>query len=201
MADATPTRLGALNGLQTTEDQARALYNDVLLASEIIATFEEKNKFLPLVWNRTLTHGKSATFPLIGKATAEYHTPGKEIQGQTINNAEQTITIDGKMISAVEISDLDTFMSEVEYRAPFTAELGRAMAKKMDINVAVEIIKSARADNPVTGGYDGTEIANDKFESAQVVLLPLLIRLLLWQKDFIRLLRLWLRRTFLKMVV
>ena len=63
--------------------------NDALFlkkfSGEILQTFEESNIFKPLHTIRTIDSGKSAQFPVMGRSSAAYHTPGAEITGSRLH--------------------------------------------------------------------------------------------------------------------
>ena len=46
-----------------------------LYAGEVLTSFEATNIMMPLMRTRTISKGKSASFPMLGRTTAEYHTP------------------------------------------------------------------------------------------------------------------------------
>ncbi len=61
MANATATRLGQANASGDTN----ALFLKVF-SGEVLAAFQRQNKMLPLTTVRTISQGKSATFPAVG---------------------------------------------------------------------------------------------------------------------------------------
>lgn len=163
MANANVNRLGAINQGSDT----RALFLKIF-AGEVLTSFERHNLLLPLTNVRTITHGKSASFPLVGRIGAEYHTPGTEITGLNVNHAERIITIDDLLISHAFIADIDEAMNHYDVRSIYSTEMGRKLATQMDQNIFKEIIRAARsssllADQDAPGGI---EIANDKFKIA-----------------------------------
>ncbi|MCF4099789.1 hypothetical protein [Maritalea mediterranea] len=81
---------------------------------------------------RTIKHGKSAQFPAIGGAVAEYHTPGHVILGQNIEHGEKVIAIDDLLTSSVFISNIEEAMNHYEVRKDFTFEVGKALADAND---------------------------------------------------------------------
>ena len=95
MANATPSRLGIING--SGADDALLLK---IFGGEVLTTFAETNVFLPLTMVRTISSGKSAQFPVMGKNTAFYHTPGAEINGNQINRANGVLSHDGVINTA-----------------------------------------------------------------------------------------------------
>lgn len=72
-----PSRLGSAysNGFGADAD---ALFLKVF-SGEIITTFEKYNVMMPLHRVRTISSGKSATFPVTGVASAKYHVPGESV--------------------------------------------------------------------------------------------------------------------------
>jgi hypothetical protein len=100
---------------------------------------------------RQIASGKSAQFPMIGKAaTARYHTPGTWIDGTQIDHAEKVITIDDLLIADTFIANIDEAMNHYDVRGPYSQELGRILAKTYDQNVARVMVLGARASNPLT---------------------------------------------------
>ena len=89
MSNATVSFLGKTNN----GSDANSLFLKVF-SGEVLASFERENKMLGMSTVRTISSGKSAQFPAIGRTTASYHTAGNEIVGSVINHAEQVITID-----------------------------------------------------------------------------------------------------------
>lgn len=161
MADAFPSRLGQIN----QSGDPKALFMKVF-AGEVLAAFERKNKMLKLTTVRTIEHGKSASFPVIGRIGAEYHVPGTEIRGLGVNHNEVVITIDDLLISHVFIADIDEAMNHYDVRSQYSTEMGNKLATKMDENILKEIVKAARkGPNVADPGYPGgTQISNDKFK-------------------------------------
>ena len=102
MANATVSTLGQVN----TSGDSNALFLKVF-AGEVLASFQRQNKMLPITTVRSISSGKSASFPLVGLASSEYHVAGAEINGTAIKHAERVITIDDLLISHAFISNLD----------------------------------------------------------------------------------------------
>ena len=161
MANANVNRLGAINQGSDTRELFLKIF-----AGEVLTSFERHNLLLPLTNVRTITHGKSASFPLVGKIGAEYHTPGTEITGLNVNHAERVITIDDLLISHAFIADIDEAMNHYDVRSIYSTEMGRKLATQMDQNIFKEIIKSARSSSLLddADAPGGIEIANDKFK-------------------------------------
>jgi hypothetical protein len=145
-----PTRF--LGGQVGTTNRELALD---IFGGEVLTAFDLAVQFPDKVFSRTISGGlRSARFPKVWKATAEYHTPGTEMLGNDIETSEITITVDDILVSHVAISDLDEILSHFDVRGQFTTELGRALARIFDKNTARALIKAARtaADGPFPGG-------------------------------------------------
>lgn len=165
MAHASPSRLGAIN----QGSDAKALFLKVF-AGEVLASFERHNIMLPLTTVRTITHGKSAQFPVTGRIGAEYHVPGEEILGMKVNHNEKVITIDDLLISHVFIADIDEAMNHYDVRSIYSTEMGRALATAMDYNIMRNLVKAARqGPNVADEGYPGgTQIESADLDSSDV---------------------------------
>lgn len=155
MSNATPSRLGQSNGSGATD----ALFLQKF-AGEVLTTFETATVMMERHYVRTITEGKSASFPATGTALAYDHTPGTEINGRAIAHAERVITLDGLKISDVFIANIDEAMNHFDVRSIYTAEIGRALAKKMDRTVLAVGVGAARASAVITGGNGGTVLAS-----------------------------------------
>lgn len=86
-------------------------------AGEVLTAFEDKNIMMPLVRSRTITKGKSASFPMTGRASAEYLTPGNEITGGQIRAGERIVSIDDLLISSQFIANIDEAINHYDVRS------------------------------------------------------------------------------------
>lgn len=163
MTVANPSRLGQIN--QAGDERELFLK---IFTGEVLQAFDETNMFLDKTQNRTIQHGKSASFALVGQIGSEYHTPGEEITGTKVNKAEQVITIDDILISHAFLAEVDEAMNHYDVRAPYSKEMGRELARTMDRNIGNEIVRASRATNAIADGDmpDGSQIIDADFDSA-----------------------------------
>lgn len=150
----TPSRFLQGQASGSTLNDMRTLALDIF-GGEIITAFDLSTITVDKVQTRTLSGGaRSARFPKIWKATAEYHTAGKELMGNEIETGEITITPDELLVAHTAIYDLDEMLSHFEVRSQFSQELGRALAKVYDKNNFRQLILSGRtaSDGPFPGG-------------------------------------------------
>jgi hypothetical protein len=155
MANATVSFLGKLN----SGSDANALFLKVF-SGEVLASFQRENKMLGMSTVRTISSGKSAQFPAIGRTTASYHTAGNEIVGSAINHAEKVINIDDVLLSSAFISSIDEAKNHYDVRSQYSKEMGSALAKKTDQHLLQLTVLGARATTTVTGGDGGTVITD-----------------------------------------
>jgi hypothetical protein len=140
-------------------------------AGEVMTVFDEKNIMKPLHTIRTISKGKSAQFPVIGTAAAGYYTPGSSILdpsdnavttgGATgtagLNQFKQTevlLHIDKLLMASTFIASIDELVSHFDVRAPYTHQLGEALANQFDKNVLTVAVKTGAKT-----GTDGTDAA------------------------------------------
>ena len=130
-----------------------------VFSGEVITAFETANSTLDKHLVRTISSGKSAQFPVVGKATASYHTAGNEITGGSITHNERTISIENLLIAPVFIAKIDEAMSHYDVRSIYSKELGRALANQMDKHVYQNLILNSRAAaaSPQAAGTSETD--------------------------------------------
>lgn len=153
MANATTSRLGLVNNSGTSYD---ALFLKVF-SGEVLTAFTRNNIFNEQLHSvRTITSGKSAQFPVLGTATAAYHTVGNPLVGANqIKANEKIITIDDLLIAQSFIASIDELKNHYDVRATYADELGKALAKTYDENVAKQIANASRASTTLSGGDGG----------------------------------------------
>ena len=168
MANATVSRLGLVNATGTSFD---ALFLKVF-SGEVLTAFAENNIFNESMHTvRTIANGKSAQFPVLGTATAAYHTVGTPLVGANqIKANEKIISIDDLLISQAFISSLDEMKNHYDVRQTYSSELGKALARTYDQNVAKVIANASRASTNLSGGNGGVvlTLASGNTASANV---------------------------------
>lgn len=153
MANVTIAHPGAIGNSITNFDQQYAMALKVF-AGETLTAFQRTSVTNGRTNERTIQHGKSAQFPAFGRATAKYLKAGDNLDDQRVNikNGERTIVIDGLLTSDCLIFDLDSFILHYDFRSPYAAELGNALAIAHDTSVLAEIAKEATNATPNVEG-------------------------------------------------
>ena len=146
------TSPGADNGAASTTTARRALFLK-LFSGEMFKGFQRNTIARDLVMKRTLTNGKSLQFIYTGRTTAEYHTPGNSILGNSDGAppvAEKTITCDDLLISSAFVYELDETLAHYDLRGEISKKIGYALAEKYDRKIFRAITKAARKASPIT---------------------------------------------------
>ena len=139
-------------GQSNSTGDARAL-DLKLFSGEMFKGFQRNTIARDLVMKRTLTNGKSLQFIFTGRTTAEYHTPGNSILGNSDSAppvAEKTITCDDLLISSAFVYELDETLAHYDLRGEISKKIGYALAEKYDRKIFRSITKAARQASPIT---------------------------------------------------
>jgi len=139
-------------GQSNLSGDKRALYLK-LFSGEMFKGFQHNAIARDMVMKRTLKNGKSLQFIYTGRTTAEYHTPGNAILGNSDGAppvAEKTITVDDLLISSAFVYDLDETLSHYDLRSEISRKIGYALAEKYDRLIFRAIARGARAASPVS---------------------------------------------------
>lgn len=137
-----------------------------LFGGEVLTAFEQETPLASRFRTRTISGGKSATFPNLGRASASYHEIGDNIITdadagaanylKSIGVNERVIAIDRTLIAPTMISDWEEMVNHWDARGPVATELGRALRTQMDKHVYRTCIAAARTATNITGLPGGT---------------------------------------------
>ncbi len=153
-----PSRLGQSN----LSGDVNALFLKVF-SNEVLTTFEEANVMKELHTVRTISSGKSAQFPTMGKASAKYHTPGADIfeAGSTyasqIKHKERVINIDDVLVAATSIANIDELKNHYDVRSAYSTELGRALAKRFDEATMKTLVAASQVNHADRANPDASQ--------------------------------------------
>jgi len=160
MTNVTASRLGAANSAAANYAQTNALFLKVF-AGEVLTAFDETNVMKDLHVSRAITSGKSASFPVTGKANAAYHTVGTPLLGtQAIKHNEIVVNIDDVLIADTFIANIDEAKNHYDVRAEYSRLLGMALAKQFDVRLLQLAVLAARGSATITGQNGGTAITD-----------------------------------------
>lgn len=161
MSQATLSRPGQLNATSDGSfDQDNANFLKVF-TGEVLTTYNTLCVMKGLHRERTITSGKSASFPVTGTATARYHVPGTPVLGSNkIHHAEKVINIDDLLLADVMIYNLDEAKNHYDIRAEYSHQVGEALAQAYDKNTLQVAILAARSGGTLSGKPGGSKLAN-----------------------------------------
>lgn len=161
MANAAPASIGRINAAGTED----ALFLKVF-SGEVLTAFERSSVTQGADMVRSISNGKSASFPVMGRIGAAYHTPGTEIAGSDVNHNEKVITINDLLVSSAFLSNIEEAKNHWDVRSAYSSEIGRALAFQKDKHVLQTIGQAAQAAANITGGDAGTVLTNTGIASA-----------------------------------
>jgi len=162
MSNASPVKFGNANSGSTRDD---ALFLKVF-AGEVITSFDRASKTEGADMVRSISNGKSASFPVLGRIGAAYHAVGAEILGDAVNSAEKVITINDLLISSVFVANIEEAKNHWDVRSAYSQEMGRALAFQKDKHILQTIGQATLASANVTNGDATSNITNTGIASA-----------------------------------
>lgn len=149
-----------------------ALQIDRVLSGEVLSAFTAETMMEKFCNVKTLTHGISMRFPVIGVGKAEdvkTHVAGEEIEIGTKSAGERVITIGAVEYDSVFIDNKEKKVLDFEITSPFTKALGESLAQKLD-RVLFGMLYTAVTDPVISKGTvgqpDGSIVVNTKIASA-----------------------------------
>lgn len=161
--ETSQSRSGQNNG--TGDD--RALF-EKRMETDILRFFQATCIGKALVMNKTIPHGKSAAFPVVGNASAEYHSPGALLEGNTIKATEREITIDAMMTAFAYIPDIDDAMVHYDANSAYNESIGRALAKRYDQDLFRMVAKAALIEDATDAQNAGLLAFDDDLYTTSV---------------------------------
>lgn len=112
-----------------------------VFAGEVLTAFTRTSKTMDKHIVRTISSGKSAQFPVMGRTVAKYLAPGANLDDQrsNIQHNEKIIVIDGLLTADALITDIDDAMNHYDVRGEYSKQLGEALAMGADGAVLAEM--------------------------------------------------------------
>ena len=134
----------ANRGVAVTDADKLALGLKVF-AGEVLTAFQKSSVTNGHVLERSIQNGKSAQFPVFGRTKAHYLKAGQSLDDkrENIQQSERQIVLDGLLTADTLIFALDEFIAHYDFRSPYAAELGNALALSYDASILAECAKEA----------------------------------------------------------
>ncbi len=169
MANVTIANPMSINGQASTDAEKLALALKVF-SGETLTAFQRTSVTTGRVMERTIASGKSAQFPVFGRTKAHYLKSGQNLDDlrENIQQNERIIKLDGLLTADTLIFDLDEFIAHYDFRSPYAAELGNALAISHDASVLAEIAKEALNTTENVAGNGKGGVLKVKLDSGVV---------------------------------
>jgi len=103
-----------------------------MYGGEVLSSYDAYAEMEGKVTVRTTKKGRSVDIPVLGKASASYHTPGEELFGQASKQTVRNIAPDRMLVSPHEFYDMDEMLTHFETRSHYAGQSGRAIALEAD---------------------------------------------------------------------
>ena len=131
-------------GQKLSEGQRDALFMKVF-SGEVLTAFARNTVMMSRHQVRTIDHGKSASFAVMGRTRAKYLAPGDSLDDQRkkMEHNERVIAIDGLLTADCLITDIDDAMNHYDVRVEYSRQLGEALAMAADCAVINELANEA----------------------------------------------------------
>lgn len=140
----------------------------VKMMTDVLRYFQDTNVGKQLITVKMIENGKSASFPVIGNVTAALKTNNAdELAVQTIKHTDRIIAIAGLLVAHSFITDLDDAMEHYDAKAGHTESIGRALAKKFDSDLFIEVGKAGAVVDGTAATAAGLKTFDDDIFTAE----------------------------------
>ena len=121
-----------------------------VFSGEVLTAFARNTVMMSRHQVRTIDHGKSASFAVMGRTRAKYLAPGNSLDDQRkkFEHSEKIIAIDGLLTADCLITDIDDAMNHYDVRVEYSRQLGEALAQSADCAIINELANMAAKDAP-----------------------------------------------------
>ena len=135
-----------------------------VFSGEVLTAFARNTVMMSRHQVRTIDHGKSASFAVMGRTRAKYLAPGNSLDDQRkkFEHSEKVIAIDGLLTADCLITDIDDAMNHYDVRVEYSRQLGEALAQSADCAIINELANmaakgAAEAKENIPDNGDGAE--------------------------------------------
>ena len=137
-----------------------------VFSGEVLTAFARNTVMMSRHQVRTIDHGKSASFAVMGRTRAKYLAPGNSLDDQRkkFEHAEKVIAIDGLLTADCLITDIDDAMNHYDVRVEYSRQLGEALAQSADCAIINELANMAAKDATVKENIPDNGTGVDKVQ-------------------------------------
>ena len=135
-----------------------------VFSGEVLTAFARNTVMMSRHQVRTIDHGKSASFAVMGRTRAKYLAPGNSLDDQRkkLEHTEKVISIDGLLTADCLITDIDDAMNHYDVRVEYSRQLGEALAQSADCAIINELANMAAKDATVKENIPDNGTGADK---------------------------------------
>lgn len=135
-----------------------------VFSGEVLTAFARNTVMMSRHQVRTIDHGKSASFAVMGRTRAKYLEPGNSLDDQRkkFEHTEKVISIDGLLTADCLITDIDDAMNHYDVRVEYSRQLGEALAQSADCAIINELANMAAKDATVPENIPDNGTGADK---------------------------------------
>lgn len=150
-------------GKNLSAGERDALFMKVF-SGEVLTAFARNTVMMSRHQVRTIDHGKSASFAVMGRTRAKYLAPGNSLDDQRkkFEHTEKVIAIDGLLTADCLITDIDDAMNHYDVRVEYSRQLGEALAQSADCAIINELANMAAKDATVKENIPDNGTGADK---------------------------------------
>lgn len=150
-------------GKNLSAGERDALFMKVF-SGEVLTAFARNTVMMSRHQVRTIDHGKSASFAVMGRTRAKYLAPGNSLDDQRkkFEHTEKVIAIDGLLTADCLITDIDDAMNHYDVRVEYSRQLGEALAQSADCAIINELANMAAKDATVKENIPDNGTGDDK---------------------------------------
>lgn len=150
-------------GKNLSAGERDALFMKVF-SGEVLTAFARNTVMMSRHQVRTIDHGKSASFAVMGRTRAKYLAPGNSLDDQRkkFEHTEKVISIDGLLTADCLITDIDDAMNHYDVRVEYSRQLGEALAQSADCAIINELANMAAKDATVPENIPDNGAGADK---------------------------------------
>lgn len=152
-------------GQKLSEEDRGALFMKVF-SGEVLTAFARNTVMMSRHQVRTIDHGKSASFAVMGRTRAKYLAPGNSLDDQRkkFEHSERVISIDGLLTADCLITDIDDAMNHYDVRVEYSRQLGEALAQSADCAIINELANMAAKGAEVAENIPDNGNGTDKVQ-------------------------------------
>lgn len=152
-------------GQKLSAGERDALFMKVF-SGEVLTAFARNTVMMSRHQVRTIDHGKSASFAVMGRTRAKYLAPGNSLDDQRkkFEHSEKVIAIDGLLTADCLITDIDDAMNHYDVRVEYSRQLGEALAQSADCAIINELANMAAKGAAVPENIPDNGVGDEKVQ-------------------------------------